>query len=132
MSTAAESELNVYQLEDENTGSEPLVRYFSMGHTVIHDPDEYGMTSVSTQLDYLIKNEKTLQKISKEFDIPTSEIGTRIGQFVAGGIYLTTYPITFVDGPLPVVDLAWAYGGVKAVRVGGTIGGMVGGLVGLD
>ena len=53
-------------------------------------------------------------------------------QFLAGGIYLTTYPITFVDGPLPVVDLAWAYGGVKAVRVGGTIGGMVGGLVGLD
>ena len=52
--------------------------------------------------------------------------GHYIGGAVAAGIYATTYPVTFIDGPLPFVDIAWAYGLVRMTRTGANIGSEVG------
>ena len=36
--------------------------------------------------------------------------GSLAGAMVFSGIYALTYPVTFIDGPLPIVDAAWAFG----------------------
>lgn len=131
MSTAAESELNVYPLEDENPGSESLSLVYSIGHHVIasdgdsptqHTPTSPRLSGISPRS----------APQSSSFEAPGSEIGTRLGQAVGGIIYATTYPVVWVDGPLPIVDVVWAFGMVKAIRTGGQIGNQVGEFIGLD
>ena len=52
--------------------------------------------------------------------------GSVVGAMVFAGIYSLTYPVTFIDGPLPIVDAAWAFGLVRFARAGHAIGGEVG------
>ena len=52
--------------------------------------------------------------------------GSLAGAMVFSGIYALTYPVTFIDGPLPIVDAAWAFGLVRFARSGHSIGGEVG------
>lgn len=52
--------------------------------------------------------------------------GHYIGAVVSAGIYATTYPVVWLDGPLPFVDIAWAYGLVRATRAGANIGSEIG------
>ena len=53
-------------------------------------------------------------------------LGGLLGAAAFAGIYSLTYPITFIDGPLPIVDAAWAFGMVRFMRSGHAIGGEVG------
>ena len=52
--------------------------------------------------------------------------GAVVGALTFAGIYALTYPVTFIDGPLPFVDAAWAFGLVRFTRAGHAIGGEVG------
>lgn len=131
MSTAAESELNVSLLEDENTGSESLSLVYSIGHHVIaSDGDSPNQHSPTSPRMAGISPRSAPQ--SSSFEAPGSEVGTRLGQIAGGLVYATTYPVVWVDGPLPIVDVVWAFGMVKAIRTGGQIGNYVGEAIGLD
>jgi hypothetical protein len=55
-----------------------------------------------------------------------SETGSYLGAAVGGLAYGVTYPITFADGPLPVVDAVWWGGFTVAVRKGYSYGGTIG------
>jgi hypothetical protein len=131
MSTAAESEQSVCLLEDENTGSERLSLVYSIGHHVVIGDDEDRPEQFSAESP-IIGIPARASPQSSSFEAPGSEIGTRLGQIAGGIIYATTYPVVWVDGPLPIVDVVWAFGMVKAVRLGGNIGSQVGDVLGLD
>lgn len=131
MSTAAESELNVCQLEDENPGSESLSLVYSIGHHVINS-DGDSPTQHTPTAPRLSGIPPLSAPQSSSFEAPGSEIGTRLGQVAGGIIYATTYPVVWVDGPLPIVDVVWAFGMVKAIRMGGNVGNQVGEFIGLD
>lgn len=55
-----------------------------------------------------------------------SKSGSYLGAAVGGLAYGMTYPITFADGPLPVVDALWWGGFTASVRKGYSIGGTIG------
>lgn len=55
-----------------------------------------------------------------------SKTGSYLGAAVGGLAYGVTYPITFADGPLPVVDAVWWGGFTVAVRKGYSYGGSIG------
>lgn len=74
-----------------------------------------------------IKDAKVLTLSVVNFDSTKYEdVGGLIGAAVFGGIYAITYPVTFIDGPLPFVDAAWAYGALRFMRSGHAIGGEIG------
>jgi len=62
------------------------------------------------------------QAVQARTDIPFTEIGATTGALIAGGIYMFTYPIVWVDGPLPIVDAVWFAGLGLAMQRGYTIG----------
>lgn len=69
----------------------------------------------------------TSKNTSKPNDKPTlEEIGYVVGGVYSGGLYALTAPITLLDGPLPIVDAAWAIGLGMAVARGSATGGKVG------
>lgn len=122
------------QHEDESHAGDNMTKYSTLGNLLITDEDEVGLQG---QFNHVLQNEEKYARVyraaKKQAALPTgSKTGTRIGQFAGGAIYAASYPITWVDGPLPIVDVAWAYGAVKAVRMGGRIGNIVGEVVGLD
>ncbi len=55
-----------------------------------------------------------------------SKSGSYLGAAVGGLAYGVTYPITFADGPLPVVDALWWGGFSASVRKGYSYGGTIG------
>ena len=59
-------------------------------------------------------------------DIDFEGYGTALGGVVAAGIYVFTYPIVWIDGPLPFVDSAWLLGlgavTYRGARIGGSYG----------
>lgn len=62
-----------------------------------------------------ISLEPRIQKSSiqeSEFDggINFEAVGATIGGAVAFGLYLPTLPIIWIDGPIPVADVAWYLG----------------------
>ncbi len=57
-----------------------------------------------------------------ENDSKYAQIGGMIGGAIAGGLYSLSYPVTFVDGPLPFVDAAWLYGLLRVSNTGYDIG----------
>ena len=59
-------------------------------------------------------------------DIPFEEIGTLVGGLIAGGIYTFTYPVVWLDGPLPLIDSVWLLGLGAATYRGASAGGRVG------
>lgn len=50
------------------------------------------------------------------------------GALIAAGIYSISYPVTFIDGPLPFVDAAWAYGLLRITKAGYDTGEFIGSL----
>lgn len=73
------------------------------------------------------KRNKTSKNTSKPNDKPTlEEIGYVVGGVYSGGVYALTAPVTLIDGPLPIVDAAWAIGFGVAVSRGASLGGKVG------
>lgn len=73
------------------------------------------------------KRSKTSKNTSKPNDAPTLEqIGYVAGGVYAGGLYALTAPVTLLDGPLPIVDAAWAIGFGMAVARGSATGGKAG------
>lgn len=48
------------------------------------------------------------------------------GAAVGATVYGLTYPVTFVDGPLPIIDIAWAFGMIRFTRASGRLGQEVG------
>ena len=74
-----------------------------------------------------IKDTKVLVESVSSYDSSKYEdLGGLVGAAVFGGIYSLTYPVTFIDGPLPIVDAAWAFGLVRFMRSGHAIGGEIG------
>lgn len=65
----------------------------------------------SIQIDARI-NSSQVDKTEKEFDggFDFEGIGAVIGGAVAFGLYLPTLPIIWIDGPIPVADVAWYLG----------------------
>lgn len=75
----------------------------------------------------LSKRPKTSKNTSKPNDAPSLEqIGYLVGGVYAGGLYALTAPVTLLDGPLPIVDAAWAIGFGMAVARGSAAGGKAG------
>ena len=77
----------------------------------------------------MIRNKRTntSKNTSKPNDKPTLEqIGYVVGGVYSGGLYALTAPVTLIDGPLPIVDAAWAIGLGVAVSKGASTGGKVG------
>lgn len=66
------------------------------------------------------------QAINVRSDIPFTEIGAVSGALIAGGFYMFTYPIVWIDGPLPIVDAVWFAGLGLAMQRGYTVGKRVG------
>lgn len=50
------------------------------------------------------------------------------GALTAASIYSITYPVTWIDGPLPFVDAAWAFGLYRTTKAGYNAGELVGSL----
>lgn len=76
-----------------------------------------------------VKDTKYLiDEVSSGVDEDTfwEDTGGLIGGLAFGGIYALTYPVTFIDGPLPIVDAAWAFGLVRFTRSGHAIGSEIG------
>jgi hypothetical protein len=44
-------------------------------------------------------------------DIPFEDIGAAAGAAIGFSMYVWTYPIVWIDGPLPIVDALW-FGGL--------------------
>lgn len=59
-------------------------------------------------------------------EINFTRAGTIIGASSAATIYAATYPVTFIDGPLPIIDVAWAIGLAKATSFGAARGKRIG------
>ena len=51
------------------------------------------------------------------------------GAAIAASIYSISYPITWVDGPLPFVDAAWLAGLLRVTRAGYDAGEFIGSIV---
>lgn len=47
---------------------------------------------------------------SQPTDIPFAEIGTLVGGVIGFGAFVWTYPIVWLDGPLPIIDALWLGG----------------------
>ena len=66
------------------------------------------------------------QSTSQPFDVPFTEIGTIGGAAVGFVAYVWTYPIVWIDGPLPIVDALWlgglAYTMSRGARAGRRLG----------
>lgn len=58
-----------------------------------------------------IINKSTSQKMGT-----WEQRGYWTGAAVGATVYSLTYPVTFVDGPLPIIDIAWAFGMVRFTR----------------
>ena len=59
-------------------------------------------------------------------DIPFTTIGNAAGAAIGFSAYVWTYPIVWIDGPLPIVDALWlgglAYATARGARTGRSIG----------
>ena len=91
------------------------------------DPSRIAVDDKSTirairDTKYLVDNVTSGVSESSRYE----DLGGLLGAAVFGGIYALTYPVTFIDGPLPFVDAAWAFGLVRFMRAGHAIGGEVG------
>ena len=62
----------------------------------------------------------------KFVELPFEEILGTTGAAVGFTAYVWTYPITWIDGPLPVVDAAWAVGLAYSTSRGYRMGKRVG------
>ena len=64
-------------------------------------------------------------KVSRT-NIPFTTIGNAAGAAVGFTAYVWTYPIVWIDGPLPIVDSLWlgglAYATARGARTGRNIG----------
>lgn len=69
---------------------------------------------------------KAAAQPSQPFDVPFTEIGTIGGAAVGFVAYVWTYPIVWIDGPLPIVDALWlgglAYTMSRGARAGRRLG----------
>jgi len=59
-------------------------------------------------------------------DIPFTAIGNAAGAAIGFTAYVWTYPIVWIDGPLPIVDTLWLGGLAMATARGARIGRDVG------
>ena len=59
-------------------------------------------------------------------DIPFTAIGQAAGAAIGFTSYVWTYPIVWIDGPLPIVDTLWLGGLAMATTRGARIGRDVG------
>jgi hypothetical protein len=55
-------------------------------------------------------------------DIPFTAIGQGVGAAVGFTAYVWTYPIVWIDGPLPIVDTLWLGGLAMATARGAKMG----------
>ena len=62
----------------------------------------------------------------KFVELPFEQIGGTTGAAIGFGSYVWTYPITWIDGPLPFVDAAWAVGLAYSTSRGYRMGKRVG------
>lgn len=64
--------------------------------------------------------------VGAQTDIPFQEIGSIVGGAIGFTTYVWTYPITWIDGPLPIVDVLWlgglAYSTGRGARMGSQAG----------
>lgn len=68
-----------------------------------------------------IINKSTSQRMGK-----WEQRGYWTGAAVGATVYSLTYPVTFIDGPLPIVDIAWAFGLIRFTRTSGRLGQEIG------
>ena len=60
------------------------------------------------------------------FDVPFETIGTVGGGAVGFTMYAWTYPIVWIDGPLPIVDAFWLAGLAVSTGRGANTGRRIG------
>lgn len=66
------------------------------------------------------------QSNQPKIDIPFKEIFGMGGAAITGTAYAMTYPIVWLDGPLPIVDGLWLAGFALAVNRGYRLGSRIG------
>lgn len=59
---------------------------------------------------------------SQPTDIPFTEIGTIVGGLIGFGAFVWTYPIVWLDGPLPIIDALWLGGLTYSTGRGANLG----------
>lgn len=73
----------------------------------------------SVELEPKTKSSTDSKKLDRGFDFEGA--GALIGGAIAFGLYLPTLPIIWIDGPIPVADVAWYLGlGWTVTRGAGT------------
>lgn len=65
-------------------------------------------------------------KLTQAADIPFTAIGQSAGAAIGFTAYVWTYPIVWIDGPLPIVDTLWLGGLAMATARGAKMGRDVG------
>jgi len=71
-------------------------------------------------------SEQTVRSPETPIDIPFKEIFALGGAALTGGAYMLTYPIVYLDGPLPIVDSLWLAGLALAMQRGFRMGSRIG------
>ena len=85
-----------------------------------------NVNSVSDSISQLKSVSQPVHQLLSDDDNTWASVGAVAGGVIAGGIYALTYPITWIDGPLPIVDFAWAMGLTRIVYKGSQAGGEIG------
>mgnify|MGYP001156874399 CR=1 FL=1 len=84
--------------------------------------------SVTRSIKQMKRTKSEIEKMSEDF-IESDRVEQAFafaGAAIAASIYSISYPITFVDGPLPFADAAWLAGLLRVTRAGYDAGEFVG------
>lgn len=89
------------------------------------DPEKITVDDRSTLR--AVKDARSIHSaVTKSPSDTWERFGAVSGGLAFAGLYSLTYPVTWVDGPLPFVDAAWAFGLLRFTRAGTQIGREVG------
>jgi hypothetical protein len=107
-----------YQLPDLFPNQKDVLRSISIPSHLVRAPRGAPGNAGSTTID-------TVTMVGRDED-KWEKIGRATGISIGALIYVTTAPVVLLDGPLPFVDLAWLWGGVRFTHSAGNIGADVG------
>jgi ribosomal protein S24E len=90
--------------------------------------EQFLSRDTSRSIKEMKKSKTAAQKLSKDFIEADriEQVFGLAGAATAATIYSITYPITFVDGPLPFVDAIWLAGLMRITRTGYDTGEFIG------
>jgi len=104
------------------------MKYGSLQWIYFQQAQGLGLSSVMPNV--LVTSPTPTQSNSKTAsdngNISFEQAGGVIGGIIGAGVYAVTYPITWLDGPLPFIDFAWlgglAWATGKGIQKGAGVG----------